>query len=233
MVQGEVRRFDAQLFLSHASLVLVGLELDTVMSLTASLCLWFSVILSLAGFGLTLRALEVRFGRLSLRSFHGLYEHSPTLAVCFLLTGLASVGFPGTLGFISTELLLDAPVEVDPTIGIAGVAAARPTASQAKPISTCSRGRHASTGLAGDWREGARRGADPGGDHPGRRTVPPARASTRRESRPRKPARVSGRGPCWLVARLPEATRCGRTAIGPALPAVPAGPRAGRPFHAR
>ncbi len=124
VVQNEVRRFYAHLFLSHASLVLVGLELNTVMSLTASLCLWFSVILSLAGFGLTLRALEFRFGRLSLINFHGLYEHSPALAVCFLLTGLASVGFPGTLGFISTELLVDSAVEVNPTIGIVVVAAA-------------------------------------------------------------------------------------------------------------
>jgi NADH-quinone oxidoreductase subunit M len=124
VVQREVRRFYAHLFLSHASLVLVGLELDTVMSLTASLCLWFSVILSMAGFGLTLRAVEARFGRLSLTGFHGLYEHSPTLAVCFLLTGLASVGFPGTLGFISTELLVDSAVEVNPTVGIFVVAAA-------------------------------------------------------------------------------------------------------------
>ncbi len=124
VVQNEVRRFYAFLFLSHASLVLVGLELDTVMSLTASLCLWFSVILSLTGFGLTLRALESRFGRLSLTSFHGLYEHTPALAVCFLLTGLASVGFPGTLGFISTDLLVDSAVEVNPTLGIVVVAAA-------------------------------------------------------------------------------------------------------------
>jgi NADH-quinone oxidoreductase subunit M len=124
VTQTEVRRFYAHLFLSHASLVLVGLELDTVMSLTASLCLWFSVILSLAGFGLTLRAVEVRYGRLSLTGFHGLYEHSPALAVCFMLTGLASVGFPGTLGFISTELLVDSAVEVNPTAGVVVVAAA-------------------------------------------------------------------------------------------------------------
>jgi NADH-quinone oxidoreductase subunit M len=83
-VQLETRRFFAHLFLSHSSLVLVGLELDSEISLTGSLCLWFSVILSMGGFGLTLRALEARFGRLSLTDFHGLYEHSPTLAVCFL-----------------------------------------------------------------------------------------------------------------------------------------------------
>jgi NADH-quinone oxidoreductase subunit M len=124
LIQHDTRRFFAYLFLSHASLVLVGLELSTALSLTASLCLWFSVILSLGGFGLTLRALESRFGRLSLAEFHGLYEHSPILAACFLVTGLASVGFPGTLGFVSTELLVDSAVDVNPWIGIAVVAAA-------------------------------------------------------------------------------------------------------------
>ncbi len=123
-IQRDTRRFYANLFLSHSSLVLVGLELRTDLSLTASLALWFSVILSLGGFGLTIRAVEARFGRLSLAEYHGLYEHSPALAVCFLLTGLACVGFPGTIGFISTELLVDSAVEANPSIGIAVVIAA-------------------------------------------------------------------------------------------------------------
>jgi NADH-quinone oxidoreductase subunit M len=124
VIQRDSRRLFANLFLSHASLVLVGLELHTEMSLTGSLCLWFSVILSLGGFGLTLRALESRYGRLSLAEYQGLYQHSPALAVCFLLTGLACVGFPGTLGFISTELLVDSAVKASPYVGIAVVAAA-------------------------------------------------------------------------------------------------------------
>jgi NADH-quinone oxidoreductase subunit M len=118
VVQREERRFFAHLFLSYASLVLVGLELHTERSLCASLCLWFSALLSLGGFGLTIRALEARFGRLSLAEYHGLYEHAPTLAVFFLLTGLASVGFPGTVGFISTELLVDSVVEANIYAGI-------------------------------------------------------------------------------------------------------------------
>jgi NADH-quinone oxidoreductase subunit M len=123
-VQREARRFYAYLFLSHSSLVLVGLQMVTATALTGALCLWFAVVLSLGGFGLTLRALEARFGRLALTDFHGLYEQSPTLAVCFLLTGLASVGFPGTLGFISTELLVDGAVEANVYVGLAVVAAA-------------------------------------------------------------------------------------------------------------
>jgi NADH-quinone oxidoreductase subunit M len=121
VVQEEARRFFAYLFLSHASLVLVGLELHTPLTLTGALALWVSVSLSLGGFGLTLRALEARFGRVSLVEFHGLYDHSPALAVCFLLTGLTSVGFPGTLGFVATELLVDGAVQASPWVGLAVV----------------------------------------------------------------------------------------------------------------
>jgi NADH-quinone oxidoreductase subunit M len=123
VVQQEVRRFFSYLFLSHASLVLVGLELHTPVSLAGALCLWFAVTLSLAGFGLTLRALEARYGRLTLEDFRGLYEHSPMLAVCFLVTGLASVGFPGTLGFVSSELLVEGAVEASLSTGVLVVAA--------------------------------------------------------------------------------------------------------------
>ncbi len=122
-VQRDARRFFAYLFLSNSSLVLVGLELHTELSLCASLCLWFSAMLSVGGFGLTLRALEARFGRLSLTDYRGLYEHTPSLAVFFLLTGLASVGFPGTIGFISMELLVDSAVEANLYVGVGVLAA--------------------------------------------------------------------------------------------------------------
>ena len=124
LVQREARRFFCYLFLSHSALVLVGLELVTPIGLTGALCVWFSVGLSLVGFGLTLRALEARRGRLFLRDFQGLYDHTPTLAVCFGLTGLASVGFPGTVGFVGMELLVDGAVESYPFIGAAVVVAA-------------------------------------------------------------------------------------------------------------
>jgi NADH-quinone oxidoreductase subunit M len=123
-IQTDVRRFFAFLFVSHASLVLVGMELLTPISLTGALFQWLSVALSLSGLGLTLRALEGRFGRLTLTRFCGLYDHSPALAVCFLLTGLGSVGFPGTVGFVGTELLVDGAIGASPAIGIAMVIAA-------------------------------------------------------------------------------------------------------------
>ncbi|MBM3982729.1 MAG: oxidoreductase [Planctomycetes bacterium] len=123
VVQTDARRFFAYLFLGHAALVLVGMELHTAISLTGALALWGSVAVSLAGFGLTLRALEARFGRLELTEYRGLYAASPALAVCFLLTGLACVGFPGTSGFVATELLVDGVVGASPVVGFGVVLA--------------------------------------------------------------------------------------------------------------
>jgi NADH-quinone oxidoreductase subunit M len=122
-VQRDARRFFAFLFLSHGSLVLVGLEQVHPASLAGGLHVWSSVLLALGGFGLTLRALEARFGRLSLARYHGLYDDSPSLAVCFLLTGLASVGFPGTVGFVGAEMLVHGAVDAEPAVGVAVVAA--------------------------------------------------------------------------------------------------------------
>ncbi len=124
LVQREARRFFCYLFLSHSSLVLVGLEVATPVGLTGGLCVWLSVGMSLAGFGLTLRALEARTGRLSLADYHGLYDHMPTLAAFFLLTGLASIGFPGTVGFIGGELLVEGAVQIYPLVGMLVVLAA-------------------------------------------------------------------------------------------------------------
>ncbi|TWU66623.1 proton-conducting transporter membrane subunit [Crateriforma conspicua] len=124
LVQHEARRFFCYLLLSQSSLVLVGLELATPIGLTGALCVWISVGLSLGGFGLTLRSVEARVGRISMLEFHGLYEHMPTLAALFLLTGLASIGFPGTIGFIGIELLVESAVDVYPWIGMAVVVAA-------------------------------------------------------------------------------------------------------------
>ena len=118
VVQQDTRRLFAYQFLSHASLVLVGVELHTPISFTGSLALWVSTSLSLCGLGLTMRALEARFGRLSLARFHGLFDHSPTLAICFLIMGLASAGFPGTFGFVGHEMLIDGAVGANLAVGL-------------------------------------------------------------------------------------------------------------------
>ena len=117
IIQTDSRRFFCFLFLSHSALVLVGLETTTPIGLTGALCVWLSVALSLTGLGLTLRCVEARTGPLSLNQYHGMYSHMPHLAGFFLLTGLSAVGFPCTIGFTGTELLVEAAIEISPWIG--------------------------------------------------------------------------------------------------------------------
>jgi NADH-quinone oxidoreductase subunit M len=117
LVQREARRFFCYLFLSHSSLVLVGIETAVPVGLTGSLSLWLSVALSMSGFGLALRCVEARVGRILLTDFHGLHEQIPLMAGLFLLTGLASIGFPGTVGFVGVELLVEGAVEALPIVG--------------------------------------------------------------------------------------------------------------------
>ena len=47
----------------------------------------------------------------------------PLLAISFLCMGLACTGFPGTLGFIGQELLVDGAVDAFPVMGFAIVIA--------------------------------------------------------------------------------------------------------------
>lgn len=117
MVQRDARRFFCCMVISHTAMVLIGLEVATSVGLTGAMCVWLSASLSLGGFGLTLRALEARRGRLKLTHYQGLYEHAPALAICFMLTGLGCVGFPGTIGFIGTEMLIDGAVNTYPHVG--------------------------------------------------------------------------------------------------------------------
>lgn len=124
MVQSDARRFFCYLFVSHSALLLVGLEMATPIGLTGAMCVWTAIGISMHGFGLALRCVEARTGRLSLNQFHGLYKHTPFLGGMFLLTGLASIGFPGTVGFIGTELLIESVIDVYPLIGFTVVIAA-------------------------------------------------------------------------------------------------------------
>ncbi len=123
VVETDSRRLFCYLFLSHSSLVLAGLELVTTIGLTGALCLWISIGLSLGGLGLVLRSIESRVGRVDLARYNGLHDHAPMLAGLFLLTGLASIGFPGTIGFVGIELMIEGAATVSPIVGGAVVIA--------------------------------------------------------------------------------------------------------------
>ena len=104
--------------MGQTSLVFAGLQCTTEVGLTGGLCLWISGGLALTGLGVTIHALEARRGRMTLDRYHGGFDRCPTLAASFLIFGLTSIGFPGTLGFVSEELLFEGTTHIYTYVGV-------------------------------------------------------------------------------------------------------------------
>jgi NADH-quinone oxidoreductase subunit M len=123
-VQTSARRACGYLFMSQSALVMAGLDCTSTGALAGALVIWLSAGLAFAGLARAVLVLEARRGRLDLSTYHGGYERMPVLAVSFLAMGLACTGFPGTLGFVGQELLVNGAVDRFPVLGFAVVAAA-------------------------------------------------------------------------------------------------------------
>jgi NADH-quinone oxidoreductase subunit M len=123
LVQRSARRACGYLFMSQSALVMAGLDCTSVTALAGGLSVWLSAGLGFAGLARCVLVLEARRGRLDLTTYHGGYERMPVLAISFLTMGLACTGFPGTLGFVGQELLVDGAVDIFPVMGFAVVVA--------------------------------------------------------------------------------------------------------------
>lgn len=128
LVQTSARRACGYLFISQSALVMAGLDCTSVGALAGGLMVWLSAGLAFGGLARAILVLEARRGRLDLTVYHGGYERMPVLAISFLAMGLACTGFPGTLGFIGQELLVNGAVDAFPVMGFAIVIASALTA---------------------------------------------------------------------------------------------------------
>jgi NADH-quinone oxidoreductase subunit M len=109
--------------MSQSALVMAGLDCTSVSALAGGLLVWLSAGLAFAGLARSVLVLEARRGRLDLTAYHGGYERMSVLAITFLAMGLACTGFPGTLGFVGQELLVNGAVDAFPVMGFAVVIA--------------------------------------------------------------------------------------------------------------
>jgi len=123
LIQTSARRACGYLFMSQSALVMAGLDCTTPTALAGGLLVWLSAGLAFAGLARCVLVLEARRGRLDLTTYHGGYERMPMLAISFLTLGLACTGFPGTLGFVGQELLVEGAVDAFPVMGFAVVIA--------------------------------------------------------------------------------------------------------------
>lgn len=114
------RRLLGLVLVSHASMVLAGLESLTPEGISGALVYLMVVSVSTTGLAAIYQALEVRVDRLSERTgFLGLGNVAPRLSVFFVVCAFALVGLPGTLGFAAEDLLLHGTLETHPWIGLA------------------------------------------------------------------------------------------------------------------
>lgn len=123
LVQTSARRACGYLFVSQSALVMAGLDCTSAGALAGGLLVWLSAGLAFGGLARAILVLEARRGRLDLTVYHGGYERMSVLAISFLALGLACTGFPGTLGFVGQELLVNGAVDAFPVMGFAIVLA--------------------------------------------------------------------------------------------------------------
>ncbi|MCB9598408.1 MAG: hypothetical protein H6719_37185 [Sandaracinaceae bacterium] len=117
-VQRSARRALGYLLMSQTALVAFGLEAHSASGRMGALLAWLVCGIATAGFAMTTAALEARRGSLSLDRPSGSFRRIPSLASAYLLLGLASVGLPGTLGFVAEDLLVNGTVERFPVLGL-------------------------------------------------------------------------------------------------------------------
>lgn len=114
------RRLLAWVAISQASTILAGLESLNRQAITGAMLHWMVVSIATSALFAVLRLVEVRHGLPILGTeYLGLGRRFPRLAVFFVVAGVALVGLPGTLGFVSEDLLIHGSLETHPWIGLA------------------------------------------------------------------------------------------------------------------
>ncbi|MEV8635319.1 proton-conducting transporter membrane subunit [Streptosporangium sp. NPDC051023] len=123
VLQNNARRALAFLMMSQTGLVACGLGNGSQAAVSGAVLTWEVSALAVSGFAMALAALEARRGTLSLVVPSGNFARTPRLAVAFLLCGLATAGFPLSLGFAGGHLLIHGSVAESPLVWLALIGA--------------------------------------------------------------------------------------------------------------
>ena len=106
LVQTDFRRLLAYSSISHLGFVMLGLFALNFQGLQGSLLQMINLGFSTAGLFFMAGFLYNRTGSAELSAYGGLARHVPLLATFMLVLGLASIGLPGTNGFVGEFLIL-------------------------------------------------------------------------------------------------------------------------------
>jgi NADH-quinone oxidoreductase subunit M len=106
LVQTDFRRLLAFSSISHLGFVMLGLFALNFQGLQGSLLQMINLGFSTAGLFFMVGFLYTRTGSADLAAYGGLAHRVPLLATFVLILGLASIGLPGTNGFVGEFLIL-------------------------------------------------------------------------------------------------------------------------------
>jgi NADH-quinone oxidoreductase subunit M len=106
LMQADLRRLLAYSSVSHLGFVVVGLFALNYQGLQGSLLTMINLGFSTAGLFFIAGFLYSRQQTTQLSAFGGMAKQVPLLATFFLIIGLASIGLPGTNGFVGEFLIL-------------------------------------------------------------------------------------------------------------------------------
>ncbi len=106
LIQPDFRRLLAYSSISHLGFIVIGLFALNYQGLQGGLLTMINLGFSTAGLFFIAGFLYTRQQTTQLSAFGGLAKHAPLLASFFLLIGLASIGLPGTNGFVGEFLIL-------------------------------------------------------------------------------------------------------------------------------
>jgi len=106
LIQQDFRRLLAFSSISHLGFVVIGLFALNYQGLQGSLLTMINLGFSTAGLFFIAGFLYSRQQNTQLGSFGGMAKQTPLLASFFLFIGLASIGLPGTNGFVGEFLIL-------------------------------------------------------------------------------------------------------------------------------
>jgi NADH-quinone oxidoreductase subunit M len=106
LIQPDFRRLLAYSSISHLGFIVIGLFALNYQGLQGSLLTMINLGFSTAGLFFIAGFLYTRQQTTQLSAFGGMAKRAPLLATFFLLIGLASIGLPGTNGFVGEFLIL-------------------------------------------------------------------------------------------------------------------------------
>ena len=111
LLQTNLRRLLAYAVVSHTGVLVLGLFSLNHLSFQGGLMLSMSFGLAMSGLFFMTGLVYWRTRTMVLSRLGGLFDHIPVIGIAFLVAGLSIVGMPGTPGFDSVHLMMEATIE--------------------------------------------------------------------------------------------------------------------------